>query len=122
MLWSIFSVLVSILLLLFDWLWRQRIAGYIIWRRVTKIQVLDDNGNPVHKARVVVQGQGRHWTNIRGYARVYIPRADMYFIQVDYHYPTGPSWRSRHEIEPGQDYIHRQDRGFYLSRLDTIID
>jgi hypothetical protein len=117
-LWFVFGVLVSILIVLLDWLWGNRIAAFIIWWRVAKIHVLDNNGNPVHEARVIVRGQGRHWTNKRGYARVYIPRADMYFIQVDY--PAGPSRRSTNEIEPGRVYICRQNGGFHLSSLDAI--
>jgi len=116
-LWFIFGVLVSIFLLLVDWLWGNRIAGFVLWRRVSRIRVSDNNDNPVHRARVVVQGLGCHWTNKRGYTKVYIPRTDLYAIQVDY--PEGPSRKSTNIMEPHRNYEQSYDRGFYLSSLDT---
>ena len=73
--------------------------------RAGKVRVLDQDGEPVHGAEVVVAGVDRSRTNRQGYARFYVPEEYYYAVIVRY---------GEHEdvlyselLTPGGTYVYR---------------
>ncbi len=50
----------------------------------SRVRVLDQKGEPVSDAEVVVTGLGRYRTNEQGYANFYLPRDDWYALIIRY--------------------------------------
>ncbi len=50
----------------------------------SRVRVLDQMGEPVSDAEVVVAGLGRYRTNEQGYAKFYLPRDDWYALIIRY--------------------------------------
>ncbi len=52
----------------------------------SRVRVLDQWGEPVSDAEVMVTGVGRYRTNEQGYAKFYLPRGDWYALIIRYGY------------------------------------
>ena len=63
---------------------RQLLASHVLRWRAGRLRVLDDAGNPVAGADVVVAGLNRSKTNKQGYARFYLPCDDFYALVIKY--------------------------------------
>ena len=50
----------------------------------SRVRVLDQAGEPVSDAEVMVTGIGRYRTNEQGYAKFYLPRDDWYALIIGY--------------------------------------
>lgn len=80
---NIFSVFVSLLILFIDWRWGHILIEKIFWfDRITI--VVTDNNVPVNDAVVIVSGSGVKRTNEKGEVKFYIPREDIYGLNVRY--------------------------------------
>lgn len=91
---------------------KQLFARYISGRCVSRYKVLDQEGNPVAGAEVVVAGLGRFKTNKHGYARLYIPEADDYALVV--RFGNHQEVRYVENIRPGKTYIYRPNEKLHL--------
>jgi hypothetical protein len=61
---------------------RQLIAKYIPSRRLSLIKVLDQQGDPICGAEVVLVGLGCFKTNKQGYVRFYVPKVDLHPLTI----------------------------------------
>ena len=103
------SILISLIIVFIDWSWGHILVERIIfWRRVT-ILMANPAGVPIPNAIVIVSGSGIRYSNKKGEAKFYIPRHDVYGIQVKYEgYEAGHYML---ELEPGKRYEYSRDAG-----------
>ena len=73
--------------------------------RAGKVRVLDQDGEPVHGAEVVVAGVDRSSTNRQGYARFYVP--EEYFYAVIVRYGEHEEVLYSELLTPGGTYVYR---------------
>lgn len=131
-LWFIGGILFSILLLLFDWLYGDRWIGRIFWWRNTRIRVVrvDREGeHPQVRAKVIVSGQGRRFTNAKGEAVFYVPREDIYGLVVETADGKFQGGTMNQQLVPGEEYLYslndaqarrfEKDRPYKRSGLGT---
>ena len=99
------------------WL-KQTFARYISGRSVSRFRVLDDQGEPVAGAEVLVAGLGSYRTNRHGYARLYIPKAYDYALVIrfgDHEELLYVEW-----VNPGMTYVYRQDSEVMSGRYGVL--
>ncbi len=70
-----------------------------------RLKVLDDEGNPVAGAEVVLAGGGSSQTDESGYADVVLAGADWYALVI--RYPEHEKVLYTEELEPGKTYVYR---------------
>ena len=80
-------------------------AGFV--GRPLRVKVIDDEGNPVPDAEVVLVGSGRSRTDQGGYAQLLLPGPDWCSLII--RYPGHEQVLYMEEIEPGQTYVYRAD-------------
>jgi len=94
------------------------IKNFIPWQ-VSRIQVLDPEGNPVPRAEVIVAGYGSSRTNRRGYAKLYIP--------YDYIFALGIKFGNHYEViyeenlSRGKTYRYKADAEITSGRNFILI-
>ncbi len=88
------------------WL-KQAFARYISGRNVSRLKVLDHEGEPVAGAEVVVAGLGRYRTNRHGHARLYIPQSDDYALVIRFRDHEELLYLER--ASPDEAYVYRPD-------------
>lgn len=86
---------------------RRFFARHILWWRVSRIKVLDQEGKPVTGAEVIVGGLGRSKTNKQGYARLYIPQ--VYFYALIVRFENHEEVLYEEKLNPGETYVYRTD-------------
>ena len=76
-------------------------------RRTAKLLVLDERGDPVAGARVLIAGLNRSRTNRQGVAKFYLPKPDNYAVAVT----AGGREEVLYEetMSPGSTYVYRPD-------------
>lgn len=88
------------------WL-KQAFARYISGRKLSRLRVLDNQGEPVAGAEVLVIGLGSYRTNRRGYARLYIPQSDDHALVIRFGDHEELLYMER--VSPGETYVYRPD-------------
>ena len=85
----------------------QFLAVHIFPSRTARLLVLDQNGDPVPDACVLIAGLNRSRTNRQGYAKFYLPGADNYAVAVT----VGDNEEVLYEeaMAPGKRYVYRPD-------------
>ena len=85
----------------------QFLAVHIFPSRTARLLVLDQKGEPVPDACVLIAGLNRCRTNRRGYAKFYLPGADNYAVAVT----MGDNEEVLYEeaMAPGKSYVYRPD-------------
>ncbi len=85
----------------------QFLAVHIFPSRTARLLVLDQNGEPVPDACVIIAGLNRSRTNRQGYAKFYLPGADNYAVAVT----VGDNEEVLYEeaMAPGKRYVYRPD-------------
>jgi len=97
---------------------RQFFARYISGHNVSRLKVLDQEGNSVAGAEITIAGLGHFKTNKKGYARLYIPEPDDYALVVRFR--NHEEVRYVEYISPGETYIYRpNDKLHTVSDTDT---
>ena len=97
---------------------RQLLTREILRWRAGRLRVLDDSGNPVAGADVVVAGLSRSKTNKQGYARFYLPRDDCYALVVRYDDHKEVLYEEK--MTPGATYVYRPDPSSASRRLSVL--
>jgi hypothetical protein len=99
-------------------MWRQRLITAVFPSRAVKLRVLDGNGSPVAGAEVTLAGWSRTTTNREGYAKFYLPVADIYALVVK---------RGGHEevlyeedLAPGKTYVYTPDPATSAGRIFVL--
>ncbi len=96
---------------------RQLLGRYIQQDRVCSLMVLDEKGEPVSGAGVVVPGLGRFKTNKRGYAKFYLPGEEWYALIISYGNHEEVLYQEL--IAPGA-YVYRPDPSATSGRLFAL--
>lgn len=88
------------------WL-KQFLAVHLSPQQTASLLVLDGDGAPVPRAKVLVAGMSRTTTNRKGYAKFYLPGPDEYALAI--------TANGREEVlyeealVPGKSYVYRPD-------------
>jgi len=82
------------------------ISRFLPWRS-SRLKVLDQNGEPVAGADVVVVGLGRSKTNRQGYTKFYLPYEDDYALVIRFAGHEEVLYAEK--IGPGGTYIYMPD-------------
>ena len=80
-------------------------AGFV--GQPLRIRVIDNEGDPIPEAEVVLVGRGRSRTDQGGYAQLLLPGPD--FCSLIIRYPGHEQVLYMEEIEPGHTYVYRAD-------------
>ena len=86
---------------------RQFMVRHLLPWRVTVIRVLDQAGQPVAGAKVVIAGVSSAVTNRRGYARLYTPYHYFYALTIRFGGHVEVLYEER--IGPGGRHVYRRD-------------
>ena len=86
---------------------KQLLTVYFSPSRTAKLLVLDEHGDPVHQAAVLVAGLNRCTTNRQGYARFYLPGPDTYALAVTANGKEEVLYEEA--LTPGKTYVYRPD-------------
>lgn len=97
---------------------RQALTKHLLSWRAGRLRVLDDGGNPVAGADVVVAGLSRSKTNRRGYASFYLPTDDFYALVVRYGNHEEVLYEEK--LTPGETYIYRPDPSLAAGRIGAL--
>lgn len=97
---------------------KQAFARYISGRGVGRLRVLDEDGDPVSGAEVVVAGLGSYRTNRRGYARLYIPQSDDYALVIRFRDHEELLYMER--VTPGETCVYRPDSEVTSGRYGVL--
>ncbi len=73
----------------------------------SRVRVLDQKGEPVSDAEVVVTGLGRYRTNEQGYAKFYLPRDDWYALIIRYGDHEEVLYQEK--LAQGESYVYNPD-------------
>ncbi len=90
---------------------KQFLARHLLWWRVTRINVLDDQGKPAPGAEISVAGLGITRTDANGEVRLYLPRTDHYALVVSFGDHRGilyVEWvapGARYTYRPGEEHL-----------------
>ena len=105
----VISIIISLIIVFIDWNWGHILVERVVfWRRAT-ILISDTDGIPIPSATVIVSGSGTRCSDEKGEAKFYIPRHDVYGIQVKYKgYEAGHYML---ELRPGKRYQYSRDSG-----------
>jgi hypothetical protein len=96
----------------------RRFLGARLAGRTVALRVLSEAGEPVVDAEVTVVSLGRSRTDSRGYARLYLPREDVYALVVRV--------EGREEVlyeellAPGHTYVYRPDPKNIAGRIFVL--
>ncbi len=85
----------------------EKIPGADLIGAPSRVRVLDDKGDPVHRAEVVLVGGGRCETDEGGYAEIIVPGLAWYALVI--RYPGHEEVLYMEEIEPDRTYVYRAD-------------
>ena len=99
--------------------WRQFLIKHLLPSRTAKVKVLDQHGEPVSGAEVVVAGLNRTKTNKQGYARFYLPQHDSYAAVIRYGGHEEVLYQER--LTPGESYVYRPDPSETAGRMRALI-
>lgn len=97
---------------------KQLLTTNILRWRAGRIRILDDAGNPVAGAEVVIAGLNQSKTNKQGYARFYLPRDDWYALVVRYNQHEELLYEEK--MTPGGTYVYRPDPSSPTGRLSAL--
>ena len=98
--------------------WRQFLIKHLLPTRTAKVKVLDQLGEPVSGAEVVVAGFNRTKTDKKGYARFYVPQDELCALVIRY--------RDHEEVlyqeimSPGKVYVYRPDPSEPAGRMRAL--
>ena len=96
---------------------RQFLARYLQWWRAARVQVLDQQGQLVSGAQILVVGIGVSRASKQGITRLYIPRVDYYALVVTFDNHRDVLYMEK--VSPGQNYLYRQGEEHLLAIDDT---
>ena len=82
------------------------INKFLPWR-TSRLKVLDQNGEPVADAEVVVVGLSRSKTNRQGYTKFYLPYEDDYALVIRFAGYEEVLYGEK--IGPGERYVYKPD-------------
>ncbi len=85
----------------------EKIPGKAVDGSPCKLRVLDDAGEPVAGAEVVLVGWGRSTTNTGGYTEVMLPRADWYALVI--RFPGHEQVLYMERLKPEITFVYRAD-------------
>jgi len=97
---------------------RQLLTSHVLRWRAGRLSVLDDAGNPVAGADVVVTGLSQSKTNKQGYARFYLPCDDYYALVIRYGNHEEVLYEEK--MTPGVTYVYRPDPLSASGRLGVL--
>ncbi len=139
----VISIIISVAIMFIDWNWEHiLVEPLFLWQRAT-ILVTNPTGIPIPNATVIVSGSGIRNSSEKGEAKFYIPRHDVYGIQVKYegfqagHYMleseptpstvparteaiTEPEWQWYFDELPEKDIVTVCKE--HIAKLDTIVE
>jgi len=98
----------------------QRVLMRVFPSRVVKLRVLDQEGAPTLDGEVVVAAWGTYKIDGGGYARLYVPRTDLYALVV-----RGGGREEvlyEEELSPGKTYEYRPDAGMTSGRIFVLAE
>ena len=96
---------VSLVILFIDWVWGYTLREKIFLNKRVTILVMDRNNSPIKDAKVSISGSNIRHTDSKGKVWFYVPRPDIYGIQVEYsNYAAGHyMWK----LEPKGKYMYK---------------
>ena len=97
---------------------KQALTSNILRWRAGRLRVLDDTGNPVAGAEVVLIGLNRSKTNKQGYARFYLPCDDFYALVI--RYGDHEELLYEEKMSLGATYVYRPDPSSPSGRLAVL--
>ena len=83
-----------------------------------RVRVLNQAGEPVSDAEVVVTGLGRYRTNEQGYAVIDLPRADWYALIISYGDHEEILYQEK--LAQGKSYVYNPDSSTVSGRLFVL--
>jgi len=86
---------------------KQLLIKYVMPWRTCRVCVLNNKGEPVAGADVVVAGLGRFRTNRQGYACIYLPCEDIYALVIRFDGHEEVLYEEK--ITPGKTFVYRSD-------------
>ena len=92
---------------------RQFLTRYLQWWRAARVQVLDQQGQPVSDAQILVAGNGISRASRQGVVRLHIPRVDYYSLIITFDGYRGVLYMEK--VSPGQSYLYRQGEEHLLA-------
>ena len=102
-------IVISLIIVFIDWNWGHILVERVVFWRRTTILIRNADGAPMPNATVIVSGSGTRYSDGKGEAKFYIPRHDVYGIQVKYKdYEAGHYML---ELRPGKRYQYSGDGG-----------
>ena len=99
-------------------LWKQFFSKLFRPSRSGKIRILDQDGNPVAAAEVVVAGLNKSKTDRQGYASFYLPKADFYALIIRYRDHEEVLYQE--SLAPGAVYVYRPDPDETAGRVRAL--
>ncbi len=82
-------------------------TGHLPRSDSSRLRVLDQAGEPVFDAEVVVTGLGRYRTNEQGYAIIDLPRSDWYALIIRYGDHEEVLYQEK--LAQGESYVYKPD-------------
>ena len=98
--------------------WRQFFTKHIMKSRAGRIQVFDQEGEPVPGAEVVIAGLNRSKTNRHGCAKFYLPKDDFYALVIRYHNHEEVLYQEK--MTPGVTYVYKPDPSSPSGRFQAL--
>jgi hypothetical protein len=86
---------------------RQFLAVCFSSKKTARLRVLDNDGNPVPNAKVLIAGMSQTTTNRLGYAKFYLPGPDEYALAITFNGVEEVLYEEA--LEPGKQYVYRPD-------------
>ena len=86
--------------------------------KTARLLVLDGEGNPVAKAKVLIAGMSETTTNRLGYAKFYLPGPDEYALAITSNGVEEVLYEEA--LVPGQQYVYRPDAGQSAGRYFVL--
>ena len=77
----------------------------LIWWLCTKVNVVDEKGEPLNGVEVFIAGLGTYSTNKRGAFRVFLPRLDLYALKISL--SNGNRILYMEQLEPRANYVYQ---------------
>jgi len=97
---------------------KQLFTSHILRWRAGRLRVLDDAGDPVVGAEVVVAGLSRSKTNKQGYVRFYLPYDYFYVLVI--RYGDHEELLYEEKMTPGGTYVYRPDPSSPSGRIGIL--
>jgi hypothetical protein len=86
---------------------KQFLAVHFSPGKTARLLVLDDAGNPVPNAKVLIAGMSQTTTNRLGFAKFYLPGPDEYALAITSNGVEEVLYEEA--LAPGQEYVYRPD-------------